>query len=109
MKANDFINLGFLALGAYVFYKLFGPKGPGAKVVDFIGWVAADFYTWAVLERQNMNLLGNIILPDGSLVPLQNVDIRQAPGGPVVASYGGHFYQLSPADANGNWPAALIQ
>lgn len=113
MGSRDWMTLGIVAGVAYGLYKLVGPGSPGAKAADAvggaIGWVVADFYTWAVLQRQNMNLVGNILLPGGTLVPLQDVDVRQSPAGAVFAEFQGHFYQLSPSDVNGNWPAALVQ
>jgi hypothetical protein len=61
------------------------------------------------LERQNQTLQGNIILPDGSMTPLQNADVRQSLDDQVYAKYQGHFYQLYPSDNNGNWPSVLVQ
>ena len=57
-------------------------------------------------------ILGNAKLPDGSLVPLNSLvgSIRQDTNNPpnVYANVGGNIYQLSPSDAQGNYPAALI-
>lgn len=70
--------------------------------------VIADFYAWLTLPP-SMIVQGNVVLPNGSLVPLSLTDVRQNGANVVVAEYEGHYYQLSPSDANGNWPATLIQ
>lgn len=60
-------------------------------------------------------ILGNLKLPDGSLVPLQSLvpggNLRQdpPPGTNTYANVNGAFYLLSPSDAAGNYPATLIQ
>lgn len=106
-ETEDLIKIG-LGLGiVYLLYQTLG-KGiqkVGAAVGSGAGFVIADFYTWAVLEGQNMNLQGNIVLPDGTLTPLQSADIRNAPNGTVAALVNGQVYQLLASDANGNWPA----
>jgi hypothetical protein len=99
---------------AYLLYQTLNKAGQaaadaGRAVGDATGSLVADFYKWAVLDRQAMPPLGNIILPDGSLVSLQNVGVRQSPDNQVYANYQGHFYQLYPADDNGNWPSVLVQ
>jgi hypothetical protein len=96
-------------IGVAIWYVLKKGVLPGVRAVsDAVSWTIADFYTWAVLERQNMNLLGNIQLPDGTLIPLQTVDVRQDPDGATIALYNGSLYQLYPSDANGNWPAVPL-
>ena len=104
MNARDIGTLGLMAGLAYAIYKL----APGfSKATNATADVIANFYTWATLPPA-MVVQGNLSFADGSLVPLSMVDVRQQ-GNLVVASYAGHFYQLSPSDASGNWPAMLIQ
>jgi hypothetical protein len=55
-------------------------------------------------------ILGNARLPDGTLVPLNNLigRLRQDDTGNTYANISGTIYQLSPSDAQGNYPAALL-
>lgn len=105
MKTETLFQLGLLGGAAYLIYKL-SKKLP--QVTEPVANVIADFYTWLTLPAA-MTPLGNMQLPDGSLIPIAQVDVRQSPTGNTIAEYDSHFYQLSPSDANGNWPAALIQ
>lgn len=59
----------------------------------------------------NMQVLGSVQLPNGSLVPLsslQSGQIRNDPNENVLADINGTIYQLSPSNAQGNYPATLI-
>lgn len=105
MKTSDLIQLGLFAGAAYVLYQFFTKQLP--KVTQPVADMIANFYTWATLPPA-MVVQGNLAFADGSTVPLSTVDVRQN-GDMVVASYAGHYYQLSPSDANGNWPATLLQ
>jgi hypothetical protein len=92
---------------AYLIYQTLG-KGlvtAGTAVGSAIGGTVADFYTWAVLSRSNMTQQGNITLPDGTLVPLQDTPLATAPNGVVAALINGQVYQLYASDVNGNYPA----
>jgi len=62
-----------------------------------------------------MKVLGNVSMPDGSLVPLSSLQSGQIRNWTdssgnvnVLASVAGNIYQLAPSDANGNYPATLI-
>lgn len=107
MKTEDLIKLALIAGIAYALYYVVTSlqKAPG---VDQATSLIANFYSWLTLPP-SMIVNGNIILPGGALVPLALTDVRQNGGGAVVAEYQGHFYMLSPSDANGDWPAMLIQ
>lgn len=104
MKTEDIIKLALLGGLAYFVYTYLQKSSP----VQGTASVIADFITWATLPA-SMVVQGNIAFPDGTLYPLADVNVRQSPTGAVVANYQGHYYQLSPSDANGNWPATLIQ
>jgi hypothetical protein len=60
----------------------------------------------------SQTILGNAKLPDGTLVPLNSLvgSIRQDQNNPpnTYANVNGNIYQLSPSDAQGNYPAALV-
>lgn len=52
---------------------------------------------------------GNIVLPDGSLVPVAQLSPYVDSGsGNTMVAYAGHTYSLQPHDANGNWPATQV-
>lgn len=58
-----------------------------------------------------ITVLGNVVLPSGSLVPLsslQSGQIRSDANNNVYANVSGTIYQLSPSNAAGNFPATLI-
>lgn len=59
-----------------------------------------------------MQVLGNVALPDGTLVPLNSLKSGQIrtdnTTGNVYANVGGNIYQLSPSDTQGNYPATLV-
>lgn len=58
-----------------------------------------------------MTVLGNVQLPSGTQVPLsslQSGQIRTDANNNVYANVSGMIYQLSPSNAQGNYPAILI-
>jgi hypothetical protein len=105
MSVKDTLQLAALGIGAYLLYRFYNTASqvaaPAANAI-------ASFYTWATLPA-SMVVQGNMVFADGSTVPLAQVDVRQNPNGSVNAAYAGHIYQLAPSDANGNWPATLVQ
>lgn len=101
---DDAIQL-VLLVGAGLAIYYFLKKSP--LLTTPASWIA-DFYLWATLPAA-MVLQGNIVMPDGSLVPLASATVKQNASGDVVALYGGHYYQLFPSDENGNWPSVLVQ
>ncbi len=96
----------------YVIYKIFyAPPKPGG-LTDTISSALAN--AWLSLPLVGlppaMQVLGNVKLPDGTLVPLNslsNGQIRQS-GTNVLANVSGTIYVLSPSDAQGNYPGAIV-
>jgi len=96
----------------YLIYKIFyAPPKPGGPV-DVVSSAIANI--WLSLPLIGlppaMEVLGNVKLPDGTLVPLNTLSsgqIRQN-GSNVLANVAGMIYQLSPSDTQGNYPAALL-
>jgi hypothetical protein len=95
----------------YVVYK-FWTGVPKSAPVQAISSAIADI--WLSLPLVGlppaMQVLGNVKLPDGTLVPLNSLSsgqIRQS-GSNVLANVAGTIYQLSPSDAQGNYPAAVL-
>lgn len=105
--------IGVGAVG-YILYKtVSGVKKTAGSAVNAVSTAIAD--TWLSLPwvglPPNMTVLGEVVLPDGTLVPmsqLQNGKIREDPNDNVLANINGNIYQLSPSDANGNYPATLL-
>lgn len=59
----------------------------------------------------NIQVLGSVILPDGTVVPLNTLaqgKIRQDQNSNVYANVNGNIYQLSPSNSDGNYPATLV-
>jgi hypothetical protein len=107
MKQSDLFWLAVLGVGAFVAWKWFS-KTVGAITAPVSSalanaWVSAT-------SPSPMNVLGNVVFPDGSQTPLNQLDVRSDnQTGAVQVLSGGHIYQLQSHDSNGNWPAMLIQ
>ena len=105
-----------LGLGgvAYVLYKsvLAVPAAVSAATAP-VSTAIADIWLSLPLVGlpANMTVLGSVLLPNGTLVPLSSLQpgqIRNDPNGNVLASVSGQIYQLSPSNTQGNYPATLI-
>lgn len=96
----------------YLIYKIFyAPPKPGGPV-DLVSSAIANLWLSLPLVGlpPSMQVLGSVQLPDGSLVALNTLSsgqIRQS-GTSVLANVAGMIYQLSPSNAQGNFPATLI-
>lgn len=55
-----------------------------------------------------MGLNGNVVLPNGSQVALQNLPVSRDCAGNVYVQYLNATYQLSPSNSCGNWPATRV-
>jgi hypothetical protein len=111
MKVSDWVGLAILAGGGYVLYKLLS-KVPQvtAPISDAIAsaWVAA---TNAVNGSFTMQLLGSVVFPDGTSVPIAQLPggaMRSDASGNLQVLYNGHIWQLQPHNANGDFPASLV-
>lgn len=102
-----------LAGAAYVVYK-FATKIPAAASAATNAVSQGIANVWLSLPLvglgSSQSILGNAKLPDGTLVPLNSLvgGIRQDSNNNVYANVNGNIYQLSPSDAQGNYPAALM-
>jgi len=111
MKVSDWVGIGVVGVGGYVLYKLLS-KVPQvtAPISNAIAsaWVAA---TNALNGSFTMQLLGNLVLPDGTLVPIAQLPsgaMRSTAGGDLQVLYNGHIWQMQPSDANGNFPVSVV-
>ncbi|MGH2855474.1 MAG: hypothetical protein ACRDLF_14930 [Solirubrobacteraceae bacterium] len=116
MKATDAVWLVALGVGGYLLYQLLSKvpqlaQQATAPISDAIAaaWVGA---TNALNGSVTMQLLGSIAFPDGSLVPIAQLPagaMRSDASGNLQILYGGHIWQLSPHNANGDFPASLLR
>jgi len=105
--------LGLGGVG-YLLYKSFsGVAATASAATNAVSSGIAD--VWLSLPLVGlpaaMTVLGNVQLPNGSLVPLsslQSGQIRTDANNNVYANVSGTIYQLSPSNAQGNYPATLI-
>lgn len=123
-QTQDLILLGVLVIGGYLVYELI--QGVKATTTA-LGTAATSLYkgaqtvtapvatalanAWMAMQpASGMSVLGNVIFPDGSQVPLSQLTVKQDSLGNVyVASpASGLLLQLQPSDANGNYPAVQI-
>jgi hypothetical protein len=97
----------------YVIYKFWGGlSSVGSSATNAVSSAIAN--AWLSLPLVGlppaMEVLGNVKLPDGTLVPLNslsNSQIRQS-GSSVLTNIAGMIYQLSQSDAQGNFPATAV-
>lgn len=117
---QDYVLLGVLGLAAYIVYQLIqgvratgaavGAVYSGAKTVTApVASALAKAWSAMTLAPSPM-VLGNVLFPDGSRVPLSSLTVKQDSLGNVyVASPdNGLLLQLQPSNANGDWPAVQI-
>jgi hypothetical protein len=120
MKAETALNLAIVGAVAYVVYQVVqGFKTPLKKLScaasQFCEAVSAGIcqaesalanLIWKPGAQMGLN--GNIVLPDGSQVGIQNLAVSQDCSGNVYVQYLGGTYQLSPSNSCGNWPATRV-
>ncbi|MGH7743763.1 MAG: hypothetical protein ACREQ5_02950 [Candidatus Dormibacteria bacterium] len=105
MKKSDLILWGIGAVALYFIYK----KVIAPLVVAPANALATGIANlWLTLTLSPpMQVLGNVVFPDGSQVPLSQFSIGTDSKNNVYVQSGGVTYQLHPHDANGNWPATV--
>jgi len=111
MKTEDILKLALFAGALYVLYQIItGVKNTASGAIDSVSTGLANSWLDLFPNPLPMGVLGNVVFPNGQMVALSNLAPMQNPStGQVAVQYGGHVYALSPSDANGNWPATLIQ
>lgn len=116
---QNYVLLGALALLGYVVYQAIKGVKTGAAVVGsaasalksvtgaVAGELAKEWYD--MKPTLNSALQGSVLFPDGSLVSIAQLDIREDINGNVYTSNGqGLLFQLQPSNAQGNWPAVQV-
>lgn len=104
---RDLLLLAIVGMALYYFL---------GKVKDRVGDMTAPISqaianAWlAITLPSPMNVLGGIAFGDGTVIDINDVQLRaNQQTGAVQFLFGGHIYNLSASDANGNWPATLVQ
>lgn len=97
-----------IATGGIVLYFVYNriKKDTGAAAGAIASGVAkpiADFYSWLTVPAP-INVLGQIVFPDGSAISPNNVSIKWD-GNQGYFVLEGTKFLLSSHDANGNYPA----
>lgn len=112
MKLQDTATLAGIGIVIWLLWKAKEKFSEGTgQVAD---WIAQAWMTFDDLlpGQGGIQLVGNVVFPNGIYVPLQNLSnaraVKSDPDGNVYANYSGQFWQLSPSDASGNWHAAPV-
>lgn len=119
VKASDLILYGALAIGAYLVYQAIAPllQGVGSAASALATGASTAINAtstgianlWVSLtQAAPINVLGNVVFPNGAAVPISQMPVRTDASGNVYVNSGGVTYQLQPSDANGNWPAVAV-
>lgn len=112
MKTETLIQLGLVGGVAYLIYKLVGVAGMAGKAVGSLTLPASNAIAnlWVSLTASPPmgGVPGNILFPDGTGAPLSTYSIKTDAAGNVYVLNNGAVYQLSPSDADGDWPATLV-
>jgi hypothetical protein len=109
VKTSDLLLLGALGVGLYFLLT----KGTAA-LASAVGTATqplssgiANFWV-SLTQSPSMSTPGNALLPNGTKVPISSLPIGTDAYGNVFTNVGGGVYQLSPSDANGDYPATLV-
>lgn len=95
---NKLINVALMGVGIYVLYKLL--QKITAPVIDPLAQGIASSYLYFT-SPGDVTVTGNIILPNGSQVPIANIYIDDS----MQFVYNGRTYTVTGRDANGNYNA----
>jgi hypothetical protein len=102
VKTDELVLLG---VGGFLLYQWLA--GGLKRATDPVADKIAKIWT-GLFDAPPFQVLGNVQLPDGSLVPIASLTVKTDQAGNVYAQTGGHLYQLQPSDSSGNWPAVLV-
>lgn len=106
MNTKNVLLLAGVAGLAYFLYTKASQLASTA--VNAAGTAGANLWLSLFPMPATMGLVGNIILPDGTALPLSNSTIRQDSAGNVFTTFGGHIYQLGQSDINGDFEASFV-
>jgi hypothetical protein len=103
---RELTNIALIGVGGFILYKLL--KDQLNKATAPLSDAIAKFWV-SLTEQPAMVVQGNVKLPDGTAFPLSTAVVRADAQGHVYTQAAGHVYQLQPHDADGDWPAVLVQ
>jgi len=103
MDTKEIVLLGAAGAGLYVLFK--GMK-QFQKGTDYVAEGIAKLYLKMTLAPP-VQVLGNVLFPNGTKVPLSQLEIRTDSAHDVFTRFQGNIYQLQPSNAQGDWPATL--
>lgn len=106
MKTDKLILYGAIAVVAYVVWSKLTKTGQAA--VNTAGQVGANLWLTLFPLPAAMQVLGNVVMPNGSLIPVGSVQLRQDSDGNTFTQIAGTTYQLSPHDDQGNYPLTAV-
>jgi hypothetical protein len=112
MRKSDLFTLVVIAGIVYVAWRYFKSGvqtlvTPGATAVANT-WVYVQSAWDNMTLFPSMSVLGNALMPDGSLIPMSQVTLKGDSAGNLFGTYGGHTYQFAPSNVAGNFPATLL-
>ncbi len=114
--------LAGLGIAGYLLYKLYqgatavaGAAGTAATAVyhgaQAITAPVSNAIASSIIQltqQPSMNVPGNVVFPDGTAGPISTYPVFTDTAGNVYVKSGGSTWQLSPSDANGDWPATYV-
>jgi hypothetical protein len=120
MKSGTAVNLaiaGAIGVGVYLLYEALTKTG---QALSCAASQAGQALSCGICRAESaianliwkpgaqMGLNGNVVLPNGNQVALQNLPVSQDCAGNVYVQYLNGTYQLSPSNSCGNWPATQV-
>lgn len=114
MKTEDAVKLAIVVGGGYLIYQLLSKATSGvAKVASTVTAPVSNAIASVITtltQSPPMNVLGNVIFPDGTNGgPLSAMKVfTDSSGNVYVKSTTGDLYQVGQSDSNGNWPVTMV-
>lgn len=109
-KIPSWVWAAGIGVGGFLLYQYLKKEGQKLIVNPLADAIAAPIIAVENFFHQTPQTTGNIVMPDGSLVPTPQIRAYvDKPSGQTRIQYQGKIYALSPHDANGNWPATLVR
>jgi hypothetical protein len=108
MEKSGTMNLLLIAaIGGMAIYLLSKATQIGSAATNAVSSAAADL--WVTLTSSGpVQVLGNVVLPDGSVVAISSLQWREDTQGNAYTQVNGSVYELSPRDGNGNFTLTQV-
>lgn len=110
MNPKDLLTLALVAGGGYLLYKLWGTVaqvGSAAAAAEKSAVTSAAQAYVGMTSGPAMQATGMVVLPDGSSVPVSQLNIQPVAGtnSASVSYMGSQYYLNAPSESDGNWYA----